>query len=57
MMEVAVTLVRMSRQEITRCLFGLFKEVRGGVREWEDMVALHIASAVPKHSGGANAEV
>jgi len=57
MMEVPVTLVRMRRQEGTRCRFGLFQEVRGAIREWEDMVVLHIASSVPKHTRRANAEV
>ena len=57
MMEIPVPLVRMRSQEGARCRFGLFHEVRGAIREWEDMVVLHIASSVPKHTGRANAEV
>ena len=57
MMEVPVTLARIRRQESTRCRFGLFKQVRGRLREWEDMVVLDIASPVAKHSRLANAEV
>jgi hypothetical protein len=52
----AVTLTRMGREESTRCRFGLFKEVPGSVREWEDVIPQHIASAVPKYSGLANTE-
>lgn len=57
MMEVPVTLVRMRCQEGTRCRFGLFQQVRGAMREREDMLLLHISAPVPKHTGCANAEV
>ena len=57
MMEVPMTLARVRRQEGTRCRFGLCHEVRGAIREREDMLVLHIAAPVPKHTGRANAEV
>jgi len=57
MMEVPMTLVRVRRQEGTRCRFGLCHEVRGALREREDMLVLHIAVPLLKHTGRANAEV
>lgn len=57
MMEVPVTLVRICCQEGGCCRFGLFQEIRRAVREWEDMVVLHIAASVPKQTGRANTEV
>ena len=57
MMEVPVTLARIRLQESPRCRFGLFKQVRGSLSEWEDMVVLDIAAPVAKDSRLANAEV
>jgi hypothetical protein len=57
MMEVPMTLVRVRRQEGTRCRFGLCHEVRGALREREDMLVLHIVVPLLKHTGRANAAV
>ena len=56
MMKVPVTLVRMRREEGARRGFRLVHEVPRGVRKREDMIPLHLASAVYEESRLTDAE-
>ena len=57
MMEVPVTLVRMSCEESDRGGLGFLEEIGRCFRSREDVLESYVSAAVPKHAGLANAQV